>query len=209
MTASTPSFTMRHVALGRALFAAIAAVMITFTSDHSAEVGLSVFSGFAVATSIVWACAAWLVVPAGQRSAPIVLAVISLACGVVAGMIAYRTALLFLVLVVVWAVVSGVTELLWGLSQRRAGVTTFVRDAITVGSITLLLALATVIVPINYQQPYQVAGNDYLLTGTTIMVGVFGGYAAIIAVYEAIAGLTPKRAETPDAVAAEAGEVQQ
>ena len=44
------TFEVRHVQLGRALFAAVAAIMITFSADHSAEVGLAVFSGWAIAT---------------------------------------------------------------------------------------------------------------------------------------------------------------
>ena len=44
MSAPARAFTVRHVQLLRALFAAAAAVMITFSPDHSAAVGLSVFS---------------------------------------------------------------------------------------------------------------------------------------------------------------------
>ena len=42
------AFEVRHLQLARALFAAVAAAMITFSSDHSAQVGLAVFSGFAI-----------------------------------------------------------------------------------------------------------------------------------------------------------------
>jgi hypothetical protein len=46
MPAATRTFTARHVQLTRAALAAVAAVMITFSPDHSASVGLAVFAGF-------------------------------------------------------------------------------------------------------------------------------------------------------------------
>ncbi|CAI7678084.1 unnamed protein product, partial [Penicillium discolor] len=52
MSAPARAFTMRHVQLLRALFAAVAALMITFSSDHSAAVGLAVISGFALVTAL-------------------------------------------------------------------------------------------------------------------------------------------------------------
>ncbi|HZU93558.1 MAG TPA: acyl-CoA synthetase, partial [Microbacterium sp.] len=53
MSAPARTFTVRNVQLVRALFAAVAAAMITFSPDHSAAIGLSVFSGFAIATALV------------------------------------------------------------------------------------------------------------------------------------------------------------
>ena len=50
---SARTFDVRHVQLARAAFAALAAIMITFSPDHSALVGMSVFSGFAIATGLV------------------------------------------------------------------------------------------------------------------------------------------------------------
>ncbi len=71
---TTPSaartFDARHLQLARALFAALAAVMVTFSSDHSAPLGLGVFSGFALATGLVFALAAWLIAPRGERRSP-------------------------------------------------------------------------------------------------------------------------------------------
>jgi hypothetical protein len=73
------------VQLARALFAAVAAIMITFSSDHSAAVGLAVFSGYAIATAIVFFAAAWLVYPAGGRGLPVLLGVEALVAGMVTG----------------------------------------------------------------------------------------------------------------------------
>ncbi|WP_223172555.1 hypothetical protein [Microbacterium sp. NIBRBAC000506063] len=65
MPAPAATFTVRHVQLARAALAAIAALMITFSPDHSAEVGLAVFSGFAIATGLIMFLSAWLAAKAG------------------------------------------------------------------------------------------------------------------------------------------------
>ena len=82
---SARTFDVRHLQLARAVFAAIAAIMVTFSPDHSAEVGLAVFSGFGIATGLVFALAAWLVFPAGQRWPSMTLALFTFAAGMVAG----------------------------------------------------------------------------------------------------------------------------
>ncbi|WP_230206536.1 acyl-CoA synthetase [Microbacterium gorillae] len=194
--ASTPTYTVRHVALARALFAAIAAIMITFTSDHSAAVGLSVFGGFAIATALVWGLAVWLVYPAGRRTAPILLALISFVAGMVASAPLLRHDVTFFVVVISWAALSGLVELIWGLRERRIdALRPQARDAVTLGVITLVLTAATAVVPVGYDLPYYVkdADQEFSLTGIIIAVGIFGGYAAVIAVYEAISGFSPQR----------------
>lgn len=208
-SATTPQFTPRHVALGRAAAAAIAAIMITFSGDHSAALGLSVFSGFAVMTALVWVLAAWLVVPSGQRTTPIALALITGVVGIVAGG-SERTSALLVWLIVGWALVTGVLELIQGLRTRGAD-RVIARDQITVGALTILLAGITAFLPLIPDQPYFIeeAGQSYTLTSTIIVVGVFGGYAAILAVYLAIVGFSPAAVTTAtddDAIASGKGQ---
>src|SRR3546814_4667888 len=78
------SLEVRHLQIARALFAALATVMVTFSPDHSAAVGLSVFSGFAIATGLVFALSAWVVFPTGSRGPAVLMAVLNLAAGMVA-----------------------------------------------------------------------------------------------------------------------------
>ena len=54
---------------------------------------------------------------------------------------------------------------------------------------------ALLAVPTQYALQYTVddAHQTFTLTGITIGVGIFGGYAAIIAVYLAIAGFSPRK----------------
>ncbi|UUT34272.1 hypothetical protein [Microbacterium elymi] len=113
-------FEVRHLQIARAAIAALAAAMITFSSDHSATLGLSVFSGFAITSAFVLFVAAWLVFPAGRRSAAVLLAVLDLAAGMVAGIGPIRSDGLFFGLVIGWGLATGVAEGVAGLRARRA-----------------------------------------------------------------------------------------
>jgi hypothetical protein len=202
MSAPARAFTARHVQLLRALFAAAAAVMITFSPDHSAAVGLSVFSGFVLTTALVMIVAVWLVFPAGQRWPWVVLALLGVAAGMTAGVPVWRTDDMFFIVVIAWAATTGLVELIVGLRARRAGDIT-ARDSITVGALGLLLAVVLIAIPAGFVQPYAIEGaGDFVLTGIILGVGMFGGYAAIVAVFLGIAGLTPKHADAVDAAAA-------
>lgn len=203
MSAPARAFTPRHVQLLRALFAAAAAVMITFSPDHSAAVGLSVFSGFVLTTGLILILAAWLVFPAGQRWPSVVLALLGIAAGMAAGVPQWRTDDLFFVVLIAWSASTGAVELIAGLRSRRTG-DPAARDSITVGAFGLLLAVVLLAIPAGFVQPYAIDGaGDFVLTGIILGVGMFGGYAAVVAVFLGIAGLTPKRA---DAVAVTASD---
>ena len=200
------AFELRHLQLARAFFAVVAAIMITFSADHSASVGLAVFSGFAIATALVLFLAAWLVFPSGGRAVPITLGAVTVAAGMVAGIPGLRTTEVFFVLLVSWALVTGLIEAVAGFRRMRAsGSGTLARaearDSLTVGVITVLLGLGLLLVPARYALQYyiQEAGQSFTLTGIAIGVGLFGGYAAIIGVYLAIAAFTPRPQVTPPA----------
>jgi len=203
MSAPARTFTVRHVQLVRALFAAAAAAMITFSSDHSAAVGLAVFSGFALTTALVLALAAWFVLPAGRRWPYVLLAVFGFLAGMAGGVPAWRTDDLFFVIVIAWGLITGAVELIAGLRDRRAG-EAGARDSITVGAFGILLGLVLLAIPAGFTQQYEVKdAGEFVLTGIILGVGMLGGYAAIVAVFLGIAGLTPKQAST---VAASANE---
>ena len=181
-------FTTRSVQLARALMAAVAALMITFSPDHSAAVGLSVFGGFAIVTSLVLIVGAVVVHRAGQRWPAVLMGAITLVLGMAASIPAWRTDALFFVLVIAWAALTGLVELIWGIRTRGQEGS---RDAITVGALGLLLALLLLVIPVGFVQNYAVEGQAFSLTGIIIGVGLFGGYAAIVAVFLGIAGLAP------------------
>ena len=129
--------------------------------------------------------------------------------------------------VIVWALVSGLLELIagWrGLSGRRerreiapgiadarpavpVGPRSESRDAAVIGAITILLGIGLLFVQPAYALDYTIeeAHATFTLTGITIGVGLFGGYAAIVAVYLGIAGFSPRTADPDGAEFAEPG----
>ncbi|KJL22749.1 hypothetical protein [Microbacterium azadirachtae] len=198
---ATRTLTLRHVQLARAAFAAVAALMITFSADHSAIVGLSVFSGFALVTALIHMLAAWQVAPAGWRWPSILLAAVSILTGMAGGVPAWRSTPLFFVVVIAWGALTGLIELIAGLRARRLArtgsapvvVADGARDAILVGSLGLALAVGLLCVPTTYALRYSIAeAGSFTLTGITLAVGIFGAYAAIVAVFLGIAGLSPR-----------------
>ncbi len=211
---SARTFDVRHVQLARAAFAAIAAIMITFSPDHSALVGLATFSGFAIATGLVFLLSVWLVYPAGRRWPSVLLGVLTVVAGMVGSLGPVRTITGFFAVVVVWAFVTGLVELIVGWRGLRAprerreiaagvadareiapqGPRGESRDAVVIGAITLVFGLALLLVPTGYALPYTVeeANQTYTLTGITIGVGLFGAYAAVLAVFLGIAGFSPR-----------------
>lgn len=218
------AFEVRHVQLARAAFAAIATAMITFSPDHSAAVGVSVFSGFAIATALVHFAAAWLVYPVGARWPSILLGIVTLLAGMAGGLTPLRTVTGFFAIVVTWAIATGIIETVAGARALRAlrprtvkagdvapwddGASVRVaprsesRDAVVIGILTIVLGLALLCVPSGYALQYTIeeAHQTFTLTGIIIAVGILGGYTAIAAVYLAIAGFSP-RAVTPASAA--------
>ncbi|WP_194396986.1 acyl-CoA synthetase [Microbacterium atlanticum] len=215
-SADSRAFAVRHVQLARAAFATIAALMITFSPDHSAAVGGAVFSGFAIATGIVLLVSVWLVYPAGRRWPAAALGGATIAAGMVSGLYPLRTPVGFFAIVIVWALVTGVLEVIAGWRELAArgerreivpgvadarpaapvGPRSESRDAIIVGAVTAALGVALLFVQPAYALDYTIeeAQATYTLTGVTIGVGLFGAYAAIIAVYLGIAGFSPRAA---------------
>ncbi len=222
-SASEPrTFAVRHVQLARAAFAALAAVMITFSPDHSAVVGVSVFSGFAIATALVLLAAVWLVYPATRRMPVILLGAVTLVAGMAGGLAPVRTVTGYFVLVISWALVSGAIEAVAGMRALRGprelragevapwsapGSTALPpaprsegRDALVIGILTIVLGIALLFVNPAFALQYSIddVPETFTLTGITIGVGIFGGYAAIVAVYLAIAGFSPLPADAAD-----------
>jgi uncharacterized membrane protein HdeD (DUF308 family) len=198
--AAPRTFAVRHLQMARALFAAVAAVMITFSIDHSAPVGVAVFGGFATATALVFLLAGWLVFPTGARWPSVLLGALTLVAGMVATVPAVRTTEGYFLLVAIWAFVYGVAELVIGIVGRRRGWDAS-RDAVFVGALTLVLGVGLIVTNPTYRLDYFIedAGRSFTLTGITIGVGLFGAYAAIVAVFLGIAAFSPRPvASAPD-----------
>ncbi len=182
------------VPVSRAAVAAAAAVVITFSGDHSPWLGLSVFGGFAVLTALVEFVlgAASLASDRVSRRVVVAQAVVTVAAGVVALVLAPFAGLpAFYAIVIIWALLTGALELYSG--YRLRGRSPLARDWMTIGTLTALLAVAFLIVPPGLDQQFTGPdGIDRSLTASIVTVGIFGAYAAIVAVLLVIGGLSLK-----------------
>lgn len=191
------------VAVVRAAIAAVAALVVTFSADHSAPVGLTVFGCFGIVTGVVIAGHA-LVWFRGDRVATwsfVVQGIVTVAAAIVALIFAASGTQLpaLYATVIAWGLISGALELYSGFRARRSAIMRPVsRDWMTVGAITVLLAVTFLLVPPGLNQ--QLGGVEQVqgvLTSSIILVGVFGAYAAIVAVYLTIGGLSLKWSSDP------------
>jgi uncharacterized membrane protein HdeD (DUF308 family) len=183
--------------IARALPALILGGAITFTAQHSPSLGLISLGIFGLSTgaifvaSLVWA-------PRADGSRPVVLghAIVLLVVGAVS--LAFPGAgLEFLVLAITaFAVITGFLELYLGARKGRPRPER--RDGVFLGGVTVLLALAVLIVPPGFIQ--SSTGPDGVvreLTASVIIVGLLGAYWVVIGVYLVIAGLSVKWSAEP------------
>lgn len=173
----------------RALPAAVVALAITFIADHSVLLGFLALGSFAVATGVVIGIGS--VRGAYPRSLFLPQGVLL----VVGGIVAFATSgaglpfLLFLTSALIG--VTGIFELVSGLRAR--GRVAAARDWVFVGAASALFAIAALLIPTDYVQAVGAPGDGFPpLTASVILVGSLGAYAAIVAVYLVIAGLSLK-----------------
>ena len=173
----------------RALVALVIGLVVTFSSDHSAGFGHASFGALALALGAV-AMAGAIALQTGIDRA---LFAVNGILGIVAGLVSLFTpasgAAFFFFLVSGWAVITGFLELYLGIRSRR--MTAVARDWIFAGGLSVLLAVVVLLVPANFTQSFT--GPDQVertLTGTIVVVGAIGAYAAVLGVYLVIAALS-------------------
>jgi uncharacterized membrane protein HdeD (DUF308 family) len=161
----------------------VPSAVITFSPNHSPELGLLVFGVWAIVSGlVVGALSLRLLADRGIRSLVLVNAVVTVAAGLLA--VTVPGGLPFLLyLVSVWAAVTGFVELFAGLRAR--GRTPAARDWIAAGGFTALLAVVFLLLP-----PDAVTA-----------VGLLGAYFVILGVYLVIGGFSLKWAAAPGAAA--------
>jgi uncharacterized membrane protein HdeD (DUF308 family) len=172
------------VLMARAIVAAAVALVITFSADHSASFGFVTVGAFAIVTGAVIGRGTF-----GTGVAAPILRCIQAAVLIVGGAVSLALlaapveAFLFLVIAIFGA--AGVLELVVGI--RAAD-----RESIFLGALGGALAIAALVIPSNYALTYVVNEESRVLTASVMIVGVFGVYAAISAVYLVIAALSAK-----------------
>jgi uncharacterized membrane protein HdeD (DUF308 family) len=175
----------------------VLALVIAFSSDHSAPVGLVTFGIFAVIGGAVLTASALRLGSRGVvRTVTFAQGIITVLAGIVSLSIPGGGLPFFVFLLTAFAAITGFLELYLGLRSRgRSGSS---RDWVFVGALTALLAIAVLLVPPGYSQTFT-GPEDFVgvLTASVIVVGILGAYWAIFGVYLAIAGLSLRWAKTP------------
>ena len=195
--------------IARAVPTALLALVITFSADHSARFGLVVFGLYGIVLgAVLFVVAGRRLQTSGVRPYLLTQAVVSALSGVVALLlVGGGVSSLFLVLTG-WAAVTGALELYCGLRTR--GRFTAAVDWLSVGAITAVAAVIFVLLPPEYRQDFTGPdGVPRVLDSSVVAVGMLGAYAAIVAVYLLIAGLSAKwgtRTETTPGSTAVKGE---
>jgi uncharacterized membrane protein HdeD (DUF308 family) len=206
-TASDSQLAPKHGlgVLGRAVIAAVAATVITFSADHSPTLGLVVFGVFAIATGIVLVVTALTTIARGSIRTLVVLhGAVAVATGTIALVSSSGDLATLILIVAAFASITGFIEFYIGLRSRD--VLDVSRDWVFVGALTAALAVTAVLLPRDIRDPVVgVNGVEAYLTSSVIFVGLIGAYCAIVAVYLAIAGLSLTWARRPTAAGAADG----
>ena len=181
----------------RATVALIVGFAITFTSAHSAAFGLVSFGLFAVASGAsVVAGAFGGRVERPSRGLFALQGVLTVIAGIAALALPEGGVHYFVWVVSAWAVVTGAVELVSGIRAR--GRIAAARDWAFVGGLTLILAIAFLVVPPDYQQTLggieQVKGQ---LTAPVVLVGIFGAWAIVTGVLLGIAAVSARSPRSP------------
>ena len=190
LAASAPRYW--PVPILRAVPAIALGVAITFSPDHSPRVGLLALGVAGVVGGLVLALGSLRRLDdPSSRTLGLVQGLVSLVVGALALAFSGGGLPVLVALVTTFALVTGALELVTGLRRRRR--TPLARDWTTVGAMTLLLALAFLVVPPDYAE--QLGGVEQIegvLTSSTVLVGLLGAWGAVVGVYLVIAGLSLK-----------------
>mgnify|MGYP000411252427 CR=1 FL=1 len=193
--------------LSRAIPAVLLAIVITFSADHSAGLGLVAFGAYAVASGLATATiAATRVAPGTVRLVVLCHAAVALVTGGAALTVPGGGYAYFVLVLSAYAAVCGFLELyLGGRSWRRSSARSAVsspasslapssvaRDWMFVGALSVALAVTALVIPANFSQPYSVEGIEGAVTASVALVGLFGAYLAIVGIFLAIASFSLK-----------------
>jgi uncharacterized membrane protein HdeD (DUF308 family) len=165
----------RAFLLARALPALVAAAVITFSANHAVIVGQLVFMIFAfvLAPVFIWAAFANGFV-SRVLVTYVVSAVVSIAAAAITAITIGNGLAAFTLTLGIWAAVTGALELFAGWTTKAKEQS---REMLLLGGLTAALGLVEAVVPLN----------------DVYAVGLFGAYAAIVAVFAAIAGFSSSK----------------
>lgn len=181
----------------RAVAAAAVALLITFSADHSTRLGFTALGSLALVTGVILALGARA--GAFARLPSLLQGALLVVGGIAAVVLSGATVQALIVLSSALIGVTGIIELVAGVRAR--GSLPAARDWIFIGALSAVFAVAVLFVPADFVQAITIPDKDVPpLTASVVVVGLLGAYAAIVAVYLVIAGLSLKwapQASTP------------
>jgi uncharacterized membrane protein HdeD (DUF308 family) len=178
--------------LARALPALVLGLVITFSQDHSARLGLTGFGVFAVVTASVL-LASGLRADRSVRGLVLLQGIVTAVAGIAALVLPSGGLGYFVPVVSAWAIVTGALEAVNGIRFRRARAAA--RDWLFTGVLTAMLGLVFLLVPQDYADSYAVADTadgtvSGVVTADILLVGILGAWAIILGVQLAIAAFS-------------------
>ena len=183
----------------RAVVAIAVGFTITFTAAHSAAFGLVAFGLFGVvAGAVLLAGSLGSRSDRASRGLFMTQGAVTVLAGIAALVLPAGGVHYFVFIVSAWAIVSGALELVSGIRARHR--LPIARDWMILGGLTLVLAIAFLIVPPDYTQTLggieQIKGQ---LTASVVLVGMFGAWAIVVGVLLGIAAVSARssRASVP------------
>lgn len=199
-----PASTAWYVPLARAIPALALAILITFSADHSARLGLVALASFTLVAGAIILTASVLSPHRGiARGLSITQGAVTLATAVAAFVATGGGQAYFVFLLTAFAAITGFIEFYLGLRSRGRDASS--RDWVFAGALTALLALVVLLVPPGFSQPYTGPdGVDRELTASIVVVGLLGAYWVILGVYLVIAALSLKWSRSEHATVAAA-----
>jgi uncharacterized membrane protein HdeD (DUF308 family) len=176
----------------RAVVAIAVGFTITFTAAHSATFGLVAFGLFGVvAGAVLLAGSLGSRSDLASRGLFLTHGAVTVLAGIAALVLPAGGVHYFVFVVSAWAIVSGALELVSGIRARRR--LPIARDWMILGGLTLVLAIAFLIVPPDYTQTLggieQIKGQ---LTASVVLVGMFGAWAIVVGVLLGIAAVSAR-----------------
>lgn len=163
---------MGNALILRAIPALIVAVVITFSRNHAAVVGLTVFVGFAflLASTLIFTIMSVPLEGLNRKLIGIQAIATVISAAIASATLTAGLPALLLILSI-WAGISAVLELYAGYRESNRIIA---KEWLTIGGFTAILAIIEAVVPMN----------------DVYAVGIFGAYAAIVGVYQVIAGIS-------------------
>lgn len=186
----------------RALPALALGLVITFSQDHSAALGLLAFGCYAVVAAAVLLASA-LRADRAIRGIALLQGAVTAAAAVAALALPIGGVGLLVLVVSAWALVSGALEFVNGLRFRR--IRPAARDWLVTGGLTVLLGVAVLLVPQGLAHAFQFEDGDRVISGAVtadiMLVGLLGAWAVIAGVQLAISAVTLHERPRPAEVA--------